>query len=150
MLKYNKIKNNLIHPTAIINWKNLNIGSNNKIGPYVVIGNDAQHNRNKSFGKIHIGNNNVFHEYCNIHLPTKKKEITFIGDDNYFMNATTIDHDCYIENKTIFSSSVILGGNVHVMNGAQLGIRTSVHQNQVIGSYSMIGMNSVITRKKKN
>ena len=46
------------------------------------------------------------------------------------------------------AQSVILGGNVMVMNGAQLGIRTSVHQNQVIGSYSMIGMNSIITKKK--
>ena len=33
------------------------------------------------------------------------------------------------------------------MEGAQLGMRVCVHQNQVIGSYSMIGMNSFITKK---
>ena len=148
MLKYLKIKNNLVHPTAVIDWENVSIGKNNKIGPYVVIGNDAQHPRKKSCGKIKIGQNNTFNEYCNIHLPTKRKKITFIGNNNYFMNSTTIDHDCYIENNTIFSSNVILGGNVHVMNGAQLGIRTSVHQNQVIGSFSMIGINTIITKKK--
>ena len=65
------------------------------------------------------------------------------------MNSTTIDHDCIIENNVILSSNVILGGNVHVMNGAQLGIKVCVHQNQVIGSYSMIGMNSFITKKLK-
>ena len=43
MIKYRKIKNNLVHNTAIINWKDLIIGKGNKIGPYVVIGNDAQH-----------------------------------------------------------------------------------------------------------
>ena len=41
-----------------------------------------------------------------------------------------------------------IGGNVYIMNGAQLGIRTIVHQNQVIGSYTMIGMGSIITKKK--
>ena len=62
------------------------------------------------------------------------------------MNSTTIDHDCFIENNVILSSNVILGGNIHIMNGAQLGIRTIVHQNQIIGSYSMIGMNNTITK----
>ena len=33
------------------------------------------------------------------------------------------------------------------MKNAQLGMRTSVHQNQIIGSFSMTGMNSVITKK---
>ena len=83
-----------------------------------------------------------------MHLPTKLSLETLIGNNNYFMNSTTIDHDCIIEDNVILSSNVILGGNVHIMKGAQLGIRTSVHQNQIIGSYTMIGMNSVITKNK--
>ena len=148
MLEYLKIKNNLVHPTAVIDWKKVIIGKNNKIGPYVVIGNDAQHPYKKSSGKIKIIENNIFNEYCNIHLPTSLKKVTHIGNNNYFMNSVTIDHDCFIENDVILSSNVILGGNVYIMKGAQLGIRTSVHQNQIIGSYSMIGMNSIITKKK--
>ena len=35
------------------------------------------------------------------------------------------------------------------MEGAQLGIRSSIHQNQIIGSYSIIGMNSFVTKKLK-
>jgi len=65
------------------------------------------------------------------------------------MNSTTIDHDCVIEDNIVLSSNVILGGNVYIMNGAQLGIKACVHQNQIIGSYSMIGMNSFITKKLK-
>ena len=148
MLNYKKIKKNIVHPTAIIDWKNVIIGKNNIIGPYVVIGNHAQHPKQKSFGKIIIGNNNTFNEYCNVHLPTKLSLETLIGNNSYFMNSTTIDHDCVIEDDVILSSNVILGGNVHIMKGAQLGIRTSVHQNQIIGSYTMIGMNSVITKNK--
>ena len=148
MLGYKKIRNNKIHPTAIINWEKVILGKNNIIGPYVIIGNNAQHPKEKSYGKIKIGNNNTFNEYCNIHLPTKLSLETVIGNNNYFMNSTTIDHDCFIESNVILSSNVILGGNVYIMNGAQLGIRTTVHQNQVIGSYSMIGMNSIITKTK--
>ena len=149
MLNYIKKKGNLIHKTAIINWKKLSIGKNNVIGPYVVIGNFAQHPRSKSTGIIEIGNNNIFNEYCNIHLPTKIRSKTIIGNNNYLMNSTTIDHDCVIEDNIVLSSNVILGGNVYIMNGAQLGIKACVHQNQIIGSYSMIGMNSFITKKLK-
>ena len=147
MIKYQKIKNNLIHKTAVINWKKISIGKGNIIGPYVVIGNIAQHPMSKSTGKIIIGNNNIFNEYVNVHLPTNLKKKTIIGNDNYFMDSTTIDHDCCIENNVILSSHTVLGGNVTIMNNSQLGIRTSVHQNQIIGSYSMVGMNSVITKK---
>ena len=77
MLDYIKKKGNLIHKTAIINWKKLIIGRNNIIGPYVVIGNFAQHPKSKSNGKIIIGNNNIINEYCNIHLPTKIKKKNF-------------------------------------------------------------------------
>ncbi len=149
MLKFKKIRGNYIHSTAIINWNSLVIGKGNTIGPYVVIGNEAQWKGKKSVGKIIIGNNNVFNEYTNIHLPTKLKKKTFIGNNNYIMNSTTIDHDCYLEDNLVISSNVILGGNIHIMKYANLGIKTIVHQNQVIGSYSMIGMGSIITKNKK-
>ena len=149
MLKYKKVKGNFVHITAVINWNKLKIGKGNIIGPYVIIGNNAQHPKAKSKGIIIVGNNNTFNEYCNIHLPTNKNKKTLIGDNNYFMNSTTIDHDCIIENNVVLSSNVILGGNVHIMEGAQLGIKVCVHQNQVIGSFSMIGMNAFITRKLK-
>ena len=61
MLKYKKIKGNLIHDTAVINWKKLIIGKGNTIGPYVVIGNNAQHPNNKSKGSIIIGDLSLIH-----------------------------------------------------------------------------------------
>ena len=149
MLKFKKIKGNFVHPTAVINWKSLIIGKGNTIGPYVVIGNQAQWKNKKNSGKIIIGNRNVFNEYTNIHLPTTLKKKTYIGNDNYVMNSTTIDHDCYIEDNVILSSNVVLGGNVYVMKHANLGIKSIVHQNQIIGSYSMIGMGSIVTKTKK-
>ena len=147
MLNFKKVKDNLIHQTAVINWKKITIGKGNIIGPYVIIGNNAQHPKLKNDGIIKIGDNNVFNEFTNVHLPTSIKKKTTIGNNNYFMNSTTIDHDCQLENNIILSSNVTLGGNVYVMNNAQMGIKSSVHQNQIIGSYSMIGMHSFVTKK---
>ena len=148
-MKYLKIKNNLIHSTAIIDWKNVIIGKNNKIGPYTIIGAIAQHPKKKSAGKIIIGNNNSINQFVSIHRPTSIKKETHIGNNNFIMNSSTIDHDCYLENNITLSSNVILGGNVYIMNGVNIGMKTLVHQNQIIGSYSMIGMGSIITRKIK-
>ena len=147
MLKFKKIKANLIHKTAVINWKKIKIGKGNIIGPYVVIGNAPQWKNKKTVGKIEIGNKNTINEYCNIHLPTNLKKKTYIGNNNYLMNSTTVDHDCYIENNVTLSSNVVLGGNVHIMKNSTLGIKTVIHQNQVVGSYSMIGMGSIVTKK---
>ena len=80
MLNFKKIKGNYVHKTSVINWEQLKIGKNNTIGPYVVIGNTPQWQNKKFKGKIIIGSNNTFNEYCNIHLPTNLKKKTFIGN----------------------------------------------------------------------
>ena len=149
MTNFRKIKGNLIHKSSIINWEKVKIGKGNIIGPNVIIGTEAQHPYEKSDGKIVIGNRNVFREFTTIHLPTKIKKVTMVGDNCYFMTLSHIAHDCIVENGVIFSNNVTLGGNTYVMKKSQLGFNVTVHQNQVIGSYSMIGMSSVITKKIK-
>ena len=149
MIKFKSIKGNFIHETAIIDWDKIIIGKGNIIGPNVIIGTEAQHPYEKSNGKILIGNQNIFREFTTIHLPTKIKKKTVIGNGCYFMTLSHIAHDCIIEDGVIFSNNVTLGGNTHVMKMSQLGFNATVHQNQVIGSYSMIGMSSVITKKLK-
>ena len=147
MIKFKKIKGNLVHKSAVITWDKLDIGKGNLIGPNVIIGTDAQHPIDKSIGKIKIGNNNVFREFTTIHLPTKLKKLTHIGNNCYFMTLSHIAHDCYLEDNILFSNNVTLGGNTYIMIGSQLGLNTIVHQGQVIGSYSMFGMGSIITKK---
>ena len=65
------------------------------------------------------------------------------------MALSHIAHDCNIEDEVIFSNNVTLGGNTYVMTKSQIGFNSTIHQNQVIGSFSMIGMSSVITKKMK-
>ena len=148
-IKFKKIKENFVHHTAIINLKKVKIGKGNIIGPNVIIGTDAQHPYLDSKGEIIIGNNNTFREFTTVHLPTEIKKITKIGNNCYFMALSHIAHDCNIEDEVIFSNNVTLGGNTYVMTKSQIGFNSTIHQNQVIGSFSMIGMSSVITKKMK-
>ena len=148
-MKFKKIKGNYIHKTATINWKEVIIGKNNVIGPYCVIGSDAQHTRDISNGKIYIGSNNIIREFTTIHLPTKLKKKTIIGNNCNLMTMSHIAHDCIIEDDVVFSNNVTLGGNTYVMKKSQLGFNTIIHQNQVIGSFAMIGMGTIVTRSIK-
>ena len=52
MLKFKKIKGNFVHSTAVVDWKSLVIGKGNTIGPYVVIGNQAQWKNKKILEKL--------------------------------------------------------------------------------------------------
>jgi UDP-N-acetylglucosamine acyltransferase len=140
-------KNNKIHTTAEVNWDRVEIGSGNEIGPYVCIGTDAQHTREESSGNIQIGNDNVFREYTTVHLPTRFSMRTVIGSNCYFMVLSHIAHDCVVEDNVIFSNNVTMGGHSWVMTGSQLGFGVLIHQYLVVGSYSMIGMGAVLTRK---
>jgi UDP-N-acetylglucosamine acyltransferase len=54
-----------------------------------------------------------------------------------------------LEDGSILSCGVKIGGNVHVMRDSNLGMGASVHQYQVIGSWSMIGMGSIIPKKAR-
>ena len=146
---YELIKDNVVHKEAFVDWNNISIGAGNIIGPFSLIGSQAQHKFYETEGKIHIGNNNVFHAFCNISSPSTLKGKTLIGNNNYIMSHSMIHHDCIIEDNTIICSNVSIAGHTHIMNGAYLGQNSSVHQFQVIGSYSILGMNSCVIKKSK-
>ena len=143
---YTEIKGNLVHKTAVIDWDAIVIGTGNKIGPYCCIGESAQHPRKTSIGKVRIGNNNIIREFCRINKPTSLDSETTIGDDNYLMAGSHIDHDCVLEDNIRLSTNTTLSGNVYIMKGCVLGLGVLIHQEQVIGSYSMLGMGAIITK----
>ena len=135
-----------MHKTAVINWDGVAIGTNNIIGPYVCLGEDAENINKRSSGKIWIGSDNVFREHSTVHLPTNSSHGTRIGNRNYLMAHSHVAHDCRLEDEIVMCNHSVLGGHVHVMKGAMLALNTSVHQFQVIGSWAMVGMNSCVTK----
>ena len=121
------------------------IGKNNKILPHTVIGCDGEHKTAAPQGRIIIGDNNRISELVVIQRGTGDRD-TQIGNNCYIMDHCHIAHDVLIQDDVTLSPNVVLGGHTIIMQGATVGIATITHQLSTIGSYSMIGMGSVVTK----
>ncbi|WP_144373411.1 UDP-N-acetylglucosamine acyltransferase [Vogesella urethralis] len=157
---------NKIHPTAIIEgdvefgignevgpysvlYGPLKIGDNNYIGPHVTIGTPGQDTRNPRYdssqSRIEIGNNNIIREYTAIQKPCYR-DVTSIGNNVFLMQSVHVPHDAVLEDGVVVTPMVVMGGIVHVLEGANLAVGCSVHQYSVIGQYSIVGMGAALTK----
>jgi len=155
--------NNFIHDTSFVG-DDVTMGHDNYIGPFCYL-----------TGRLDIGNNNRFEAYCSVGTRAEHKTywdkdgLTEIVDDNMFREHITINagtegltsigsnvimlrgshvaHDCVIEDGVTLSCDAIMLGHVRVMKYSNCGSGCQVHQYQVIGSYSMIGMGCIVTKK---
>ena len=153
----------MIHPTAIIS-KEVKLGSNVKIGPYVYIDGNVSIGDNTEIlasssitGNTSIGKNNKIFSFCSIgSIPQDLKfsgEESFvkIGDSNTFREFCTVNSgtegggcNTIIGNKSLFMTAVhiahdcIVGNNVIMANQATLGGHVIVEDNAVIGGLSAI------------
>lgn len=156
---------NYIHETAIVlPDARARMGDGNYIGPYCVIGPCVQignANRFEAFvsvglpaekysffdrdGIVIIGNDNVLREFVTVNAGTTR--VTKMGDRCVMLRGSHLSHDSVLEDDVTVSCTVMIGGESYVMKGANLGLGAVIHQRSCIGSYSMLGMGSVVTRK---
>ncbi|MCD6012527.1 MAG: Acyl-[acyl-carrier-protein]--UDP-N-acetylglucosamine O-acyltransferase [Flavipsychrobacter sp.] len=125
------------------------IGNNNIIGPNVVIGSPGQDTRNPRYDSsncyIEIGDNNIIREFTAIQKPCYR-DITKLGSNIFLMQSVHIPHDAILQDNVVVTPMVVLGGIVHLLKGANIGIGASVHQLSVIGHYTMIGMGNAVVK----
>jgi len=143
---YIEISGNLIHITAIVNWERVEIGQGNVIGPYSCIGTESPNISNFSNGNVKIGNQNLICEYVTIHLPTNDKLGTIIGSNNILMSSSHIAHDCILGNDIVLCNNSAVAGHARIMDCVTLALNSSIHQFKLIGSWSMVGMNTCINK----
>ena len=154
---------NQIHATAIVS-PGVKLGTGNMIGPYcyicpgtrigdnntftshVCIGTPGQYRDRMCKGGVEIGSRNTFREFSQVHAAMDPGKLTIIGNDGYFMASAHIAHDCVIEDGVTLCNNATLGGDVRIMQGATLGFGAIVHQRQVVGSYSMLGMGCIVPK----
>ena len=157
---------NVIHPTAVIGddvelgednyigpfcyfTGKVEIGNNNRFEAYCSIGGRAEHIKHwHKDGRTMIGSDGIFREYSIINSGTND-DLTFIDDNVIMLNKAYVAHDCVIEDGVTLSCGVKIGGNVNVMKESNLGMGVTVHQYQVIGSWSMLGMGCVVPKKSR-
>ena len=119
--------------------------SENRINPHCVIGTEPESRGATPTGRIIIGNDNVLTELTVVQRGTGDRE-TEIGNNNFLMDNVHIAHDNKLEDGITIAPNVVLAGHTIIQDGATIGIGCSVHQFSTIGAYSMIGMNSVVTK----
>jgi UDP-N-acetylglucosamine acyltransferase len=154
-----------IGPYSIIGDK-VKIGKKTRVGPHVVIegpteiGQNCQIFQSASIGAIPqdlkfkgeeshviIGNGNIIREFVTINRGTAQGGgKTVIGNDNFLMAYSHIAHDCKISNQVIIANAVALAGHIEIEDFAIIGGIVGVHQFVRIGSYSIIGACSAVSR----
>jgi UDP-N-acetylglucosamine acyltransferase len=154
-----------VGPYSIIS-AGVRIGKGTEVGSHVVIEGSTKigsNNRFFSFGsigqipqdlKFHgertelvIGNNNVFRESVTIHRGTQGGGgKTIIGNDNFFMVAAHVAHDCKIADFVIMANAATLAGHVTIEERATVGAFSGIHQHCRVGKHAFIGGYSVITK----
>ena len=96
---------------------------------------------------LEIGDHNEIREFVTINRGTVKGGgLTKIGDYNLIMAYTHIAHDCQIGSNIIMANAATLGGHVTVEDWANVGALCPVHHFVRIGTHSIIGGGSTITR----
>ena len=137
---------NNIHPTAIIG-DNVELGDNNTIGAYCIIGTMAEHRHCKYLGKVKIGNNNIITGLVTIDAGTEF--ITTIGDGCYIMKHAHIGHDAVIGNDVTISCGAKIGGHCIIENKVNIGLNAVIHQRLTIPERCMIGASGFVGKKSQ-
>lgn len=154
---------NIIHPTALVDesavlgrgnyigpfciiGKNVVIGDNNRLEAYCSIGTPPEHKDfwHGIYQSVVMGNDCVIREYATVNSGTVSN--TVIGNGVSLLHASYVAHDSVVGDKVTLSGNAAMGGNCHILEGANIGLNVSIHQYSIIGHYSMIGMGTVITK----
>lgn len=153
-----------IKPYAVIE-DNVNIGDKVTIGSHALIGTNTTIGdgstifNGASVGTIPqdlkyegedttlvIGKNTIIREFCTINRGTVENGSTVIGDNCALLAYCHVAHDCVLGNNVVISNSLSMAGHVKVGDFVVIGGDSAVHQFCKIGSYSMIGARSFITK----
>lgn len=119
---------------------NTTIGAGNRFWPGCVIGGDPQDvSYQESNTRILIGDNNIFREGVTVNRGAEKEDgQTRIGHHNMFMANSHIAHNCRIFSHVILVNGVLLGGHVHVHDGAIVSGNSVVHHFSTLGRLSFV------------
>ncbi len=115
------------------------LGEACEIFPHACIGGKTQDLKFKGGNPgVRIGARNVFREYFTVHAATNDGDFTTVGDDNTFLAAGHIAHDCVIGNHIVASNGMVLAGHVIVEDHVVIGGYGGVHQFCRIGAHAML------------
>ena len=132
-------KGTVLHSHVVLTGRTT-IGSDNQFWPNCVIGGDPQDvSWEHSDTEVVIGDHNIFREGVTVNRGAEKEDrVTRIGNNNMFMANSHVAHNCRIFSNVILVNGVLLGGHVHVHDGAIVSGNSVVHHFSTVGRLSFI------------
>lgn len=135
-----EIGDNTVLDSHVVIIGDTKIGKNNRFMPHVVIGGEPQ---DKSYcdsnTKVVIGEGNTFREGVTVNRGAEKEDhTTRIDNRNLLMANSHVAHNCHIFNDTILVNGVLLGGHVHIENGAIVSGNSVVHHFSTVGTLAFV------------
>lgn len=133
----------------VVICRNVEIGKENHFFAGCVIGSKPQVLRLASgveYGGLIIGDRNKMHENVTIHPSMNPELKTKIGNDNFFMINVHLGHDCIVEDNTVLSNLVQIGGHCRIESGAWFSGLAASHQFVTIGKWCFVAGLAGITR----
>ena len=117
------------------------IGKGNRFFPGAVIGAEPQDIAYSGAAtRLEIGDENIFREGATVHRGAEKEDgCTRIGNGNMLMANCHVAHNCHLFNHVILVNGVLLGGHVHVHEGAIVSGNSVVHHFATLGTLCFIG-----------
>ena len=116
------------------------IGCDNVFHPNSVIGGEPQDiSYDGAATRLEIGDRNEFREGVTVNRAAEKEdEVTRIGNGNLLMANCHVAHNCHIRNNAILVNGSLLGGHVHVHDGAIISGNSVVHHFSTLGTLSFV------------
>jgi UDP-N-acetylglucosamine acyltransferase len=116
------------------------IGANNRFYPHCVVGAEPQdYSYLGSPTRVLIGDGNTFREGVTVNRGAEKEDFTTrIGSQNLLMANSHVAHNCHIQDGVVLVNGVLLGGHVHVHDGAIISGNAVVHHFATVGTLSFV------------
>jgi UDP-N-acetylglucosamine acyltransferase len=124
------------------------IGSRNFFDEGCVLGESPQDLKFRGgVTSLVIGHRNRFGRKVTAHVGTEDGgNLTYVGNDNVLQDGCHVAHDCYVEQKALLGSKVLLAGHVKVEAGAVLEHQVGCHHFTTIGRYARVGPRTPVRR----
>lgn len=116
------------------------VGERNRFYPGAVIGADPQDVTYRDAPtRTEIGDENIFREGVTVNRAAAKEDcITRVGNRNFLMANAHVAHNCHVYNQAILSNGVLLGGHVHIQDGAIVSGNSVVHHFATVGTLAFV------------
>lgn len=129
-----------LHSHVVVDGNTM-IGEETEIFPFASLGHVPQDKKYQGeLSRLEVGARNIIREHVTMNPGTQGGGLlTKVGDNNLFMTASHVAHDCIVGNHVILANNATLAGHVQVGDGAIIGGLSAVHQFVRIGKGAFIG-----------